>query len=255
MSSSVDLHSHTTCSDGLLGPVELVEAACRAGLAALAITDHDTVDAHRQLAGATGGLRLIPGLEVSCFHDGHEIHLLGYWVDLDAPALTALLDRQVIARRLRVARIFSRLEAAGVVLPAPDRERVLALRQPGRPHVARLLVQHGHAVNFRDAFRRWLVPGAPGYERRSDLPAATEVVELVGSVGGVTAWAHPGTDCLVDARPLSQLQERGLAGLEAYHPGQTPGERDRLATFARRRGLVATGGSDFHGEADRKSVV
>lgn len=250
MSSPVDLHSHTTCSDGLMSPADLVEAACRAGLRALAITDHDTLDAFDQLGdvGDVGGLRLIRGLEFSCFHDGHEIHVLGYFVDSADEALRSLLDRQIIARRERIARIFARLESQGVVLPQEAKDRVLALTQPGRPHVARLLVEHGHVANFRQAFHRWLATGAAAYERRSDLPAATEVVTIVAACGGATAWAHPGTDCLVDARPLTELQDRGLAGIEAYHPGQTSGVQNRLAEFAKRRGLVATGGSDFHGD-------
>jgi predicted metal-dependent phosphoesterase TrpH len=250
-----DLHSHTNLSDGLLSPSELLEAARRARLAALAITDHDTLDAHRSLPPGDHGFEIITGIEFSAFHDGHEMHVLAYFVDPDHPAMTTLVDRSIAARQSRARRILMRLEQNGIQLPAADVEALLASNRVGRPHIARAMVAAKVVGTTTEAFRRYLTPGTPGYERRPDLPAAAEVIAAVRDAGGVAVWAHPGTDCLIDARATGQLQDAGLAGLEAYHPRHSRGEMEKLALFAKRRGLVATGGSDFHGDGREGAKV
>jgi predicted metal-dependent phosphoesterase TrpH len=243
-----DLHSHSICSDGVLSPAELLDVASKARLGAFSITDHDSIDAYRNLPADRPELDLIVGVEISAFHDGGEIHILGYFVDLDDPGLTGLLGRMAASRRERAGRILDRLGAVGIRFPAQERSRLLSIPCVGRPHIARALVGSGTAATRRDAFNRYLVPGTPGFERKADLPAAREVVEIITRAGGVAVWAHPGTDCLIDPRPLALLQSCGLAGLEAYHPSHTRGGAQSLATLARRRGLVSTGGSDFHGD-------
>jgi predicted metal-dependent phosphoesterase TrpH len=235
-------------SDGLLEPAALVAAAREASLSALSITDHDTLDAYRDLDGSDPGVRLVVGTELSAFHDGGEIHILGYFVDPDHAGLNSIVERAARSRRARADRMLARLAAAGVRIPDEERARILDNRRVGRPHIARAVVAAGAAATTREAFNRFLVPGTPAYERKPDLPSAGEVLRAIAAAGGVAAWAHPGTDCLIDAGPLRQLQDAGLAGLEAYHPRHSRGEMESLAQLARRRGLIATGGSDFHGD-------
>ncbi|MBI4859021.1 MAG: PHP domain-containing protein [Candidatus Riflebacteria bacterium] len=250
-----DLHSHSTCSDGVLKPAELVEAARRARLSVLSITDHDSVDAYRDLPSTGPGLELVVGVEISVFHDGGEIHVLGYFVDPACPELASLLARMSRARQERAARILDRLAAAGIELPPERRAPLLANPHVGRPHIARALVEAGAVASRREAFRRFLVPGAPGYERRSDLPSGHEALKIIATAGGVGVWAHPGTDCMIDSGPLTELERSGLRGLEAFHPSHTRGEMESLALFARRRGLIVTGGSDFHGDGREGAKV
>lgn len=243
-----DLHSHTNLSDGLLSVDELIHEARRAGVAVLSITDHDTLDAYAQLPAGDPGLELVVGLELSAFHDGSETHILGYFVDREAPALAGLIERAIGARVSRAQRILMRLEDAGISIPEDQKARLLANNRVGRPHIARALVQTGVVPTIKDAFRRYLTPGTPGYERRPDLPGGAETVRAIVAAGGAAVLAHPGTGCLADARPLDELLGAGLAGLEAYHPRHTRNETESLAKFALARGLVATGGSDYHGE-------
>lgn len=243
-----DLHSHTNLSDGLLSPDELIHEARRAGVTVLSITDHDTLDAYAQLPAADLGLELVVGLELSAFHDGSETHILGYFVDCAAPELTRLIERASGARVARAKRMLKRLEEAGISIPAEKMAQLLANNRVGRPHLARALVEAGLVPTQKDAFKRYLTPGTPGYERRPDLPGGPETVRAIVAAGGAAVLAHPGTDCLADARALDELVHAGLAGLEVYHPRHTRSETESLARFAQRRGLVATGGSDYHGE-------
>jgi predicted metal-dependent phosphoesterase TrpH len=250
-----DLHTHTTYSDGLHSPAEILAAAQKARLAALSITDHDTLEAYRHLPAVPEGLDLVTGLEISAYHEGGEIHILAYFVNPEQPELVHLLDRLGRARVDRTERILTRLSAAGVELSSEARAGLLQQNRVGRPHIARALVQSGVVATRGEAFKRYLTPGTPGYERRADLPPASEVLATIAVSGGVGVWAHPGADVMTDARGLSHLQSFGLAGLEAYHPSHSTGERDALAKFAKRRGLVATGGSDFHGDGREGAKV
>lgn len=244
---NADLHSHTTLSDGLLKPVELLASALAAGVKVLSITDHDTCDAYAELQGDVG-LTLVKGVELSAFHDGHEVHVLGYFVDPEAPALATILSRAVAARLSRARRILERLEAAGAKIPGDLAAELLTNHRVGRPHIARAMVRAGLVASTKDAFRAWLVPGMPGYERRPDLPDAREAVRAIVAAGGVASLAHPGSDCISNSRPLQLLIDAGLKGLEVYHPRHSKGEITRLEHFRIAKGLIATGGSDFHGE-------
>jgi len=243
-----DLHSHTTLSDGLLSPSELLDAARRAGVSILSITDHDTLAAYDELPPGDLGLELVMGLELSAFHDGSEVHILGYFVDPASPPLAALVERAVAGRIARARRILERLAAAGVRIPEERQTELLANNRVGRPHIARAMVQAGAVGSTKEAFRFWLTPGTPGYERRPDLPDGREAVRAIVAAGGVASLAHPGTDVMFDPKPLDELIGAGLAGLEVHHPRHSRSETEKLERFARGRGLVPTGGSDFHGE-------
>ncbi|MEW6309243.1 MAG: PHP domain-containing protein [Bacillota bacterium] len=241
----VDLHVHSSASDGILAPREAVAAAVRCGLAGLALTDHDTVAglAEAQAEATASGLRFLPGVELSADGCGSEIHVLGYGLDFADTTLLATLQRFQENRAVRATHIIDRLAALGLPLHLDE---VLALAGEaalGRAHIARALVGRGYAPDTRTAFHWFLTPGRPGYVPRTRL-AATDAIRLVREAGGVAVLAHPGTG---GDDMLPGLVEAGLRGLEVYHPDHTPVQRSRYLEVCQRHGLVATGGSDYHG--------
>ncbi len=246
--STVDLHAHTDESDGQFSPAELVGYARGRGIRVLGVTDHDTVagiPAAVAEAGRHGDIEVVPGVELSSSVDGHEVHLLGYFVD---PGDRPFLDRLAAlaaARRRRVERMAARLAEIGAPITA---DRVFALAGPGtvgRPHVARALVEAGHAADVPDAFDRFIGTGRPGYVPREPV-TPEDAVALVLAAGGVPVLAHPyGTG---DPEAIvARLVPIGLLGLEAEYGAYRPEARAELRALADRYGLVTTGGSDFHG--------
>lgn len=243
----IDLHTHSTASDGMLAPARLVELAVERGLRVLALTDHDTVAgvAEASAAAEAASLRFIPGVELSTHVEAGEVHMLGYFIDPANPTLLDALARFREAREGRAEAMVARLSAAG----APIRlERVLELAAGGsigRPHVARALVEAGHAASVGDAFDRWLVRGRPGYVERFKL-TPVDAVRLIREVGGVPVLAHPHS---ADDLPglLPELLEAGLAGIECYYGDYDDYRREEYLRLARRHDLVPTGGTDFHG--------
>jgi len=255
----IDLHTHTSASDGTLAPAALVELAVAEGLSALAVTDHDTLDglAEASSAGARAGLRVVPGIELAAlppWSDEREVHVLGYFVDPGAPRLRALLERMLRGRRERGASIVERLRAAGVAVELAD---ILAAAQGevvGRPHVADVLVRQGVVADRAEAFDRFLAFGRPAYVPR-DLASLAEALETLRGAGGVPVLAHPGyTPIGVDelAGKLRRLRAWGLRGLECDYPSHDAGLTARLQRIAASHGLVATAGSDFHGPGLRE---
>ena len=251
MRVEADLHLHSYHSDGTLSPSELVSRAAAAGLKAIALTDHDTVDGVREATeAAPRGLTVIPGLELSASWQGREIHLLAYFVDHGLEELRAVLASIQAERRLRAERIVARLNAVGVGVTldevlaiacetgAPDRSSI------GRPHVAEAIVRRGAARDLDDAFVRYLRKGRPGFVAKSSVPAG-KAIELVRRWGGALVVAHPGLN-LSDSETGS-LAAAGLDGIEAIHPKHTEIQRRSLEAMARRIGLVASGGTDYHG--------
>jgi len=256
-----DLHVHTRHSDGLHTPDEVVAAAAAAGLAGLALTDHDTgtgVPAARA-AAQTHGIELIAGTEFSAEADGLSVHVLAYWVDHDEPALAAELDRLRDERMDRARRMVARLRDLGAGIEVAQ---VLALADGapvGRPHVAQALVASGFVRDQREAFDRYLGDGGPAYVMKHAVDPV-RAVELLRGAGGVVVLAHPGLhggrDGLTEV-PLAivaAMRDAGLAGLEADHVGHDAGTRDRWRAHAQRLGLAVTGGSDHHG-GDRDAPI
>lgn len=251
--TTVDLHTHSRRSDGVLEPRALVAAAAAAGVRLLALTDHDTLAGVRELrsAGAPplpAGLELVAGIELSTTVDGdRELHLLGYGLDPDNDRLEARLAAFRAERRRRFERIVDRLRAIGCpvdeALAGLDLAATDAL---GRPTIARALVAAGYASSVADAFERFLGRGGPAYVPRPKLdpPAA---IGLVREAGGVAVLAHP-ADVLPDEPLMDALVEAGLAGLEVHYRGYPPEVVATLAAIARRHRLLATGGTDFHGD-------
>jgi predicted metal-dependent phosphoesterase TrpH len=240
-----DLHTHTTYSDGLLTPVQLIARAREQGLAAIAITDHDSVEGLPLAMPAAGGaLELIPGVEISTSADGMDLHILGLYVDPDHPELRERLARFHDERLRRVESILARLADLGVGVSL---DTVLALAGPGvvgRPHVAEAMVRSGHVADLDEAFRRYLgSQGIAFVSRPSFRPA--EAISLIHAAGGVSVLAHPGAS--LSDLVVERLADLGLRALEVWHPQHGVSTVRRYRALARQLNLLETGGSDFHG--------
>jgi 3',5'-nucleoside bisphosphate phosphatase len=244
----VDLHMHSTASDGAATPAALVTAARQAGLAAIALTDHDTVAGVRvAIAAAEGtGLRVVPGVELSAVDASGETHLLGLHVaDLDS--LDARLAELRDMRRTRAERIVQRLNALGVRVTMEDVLAQAGGGAIGRPHVARALIANGWAGDIRTAFDRYLGAGRPAFVAKDRLSLA-DAIGIVHRAGGVAVLAHPGASATTER--LTALAVLGLDGVEVRHPSHDDGEIGRLLILTERLGLLPSGGSDWHGQPD-----
>lgn len=251
MPGPVDLHAHSTASDGSLPPREVVRLAHAAGLAALALTDHDTtaglpdaLDEGRRL-----GIEVIPGIELSAAHRHGELHLLGYFIDPASEALREALARTLRYRARRNALIVERLNDLGCALTLAEVQQEAGPGATvGRPHIASVLVRKGHARNIQDAFDRYLAEGAAANVPKENLsPAAA--IRVVHDAGGLAVLAHPFTLAAPSRGALlERLARDGLDGVEVLYPKHDEVLRRNLATQAEALGLFITGGSDFHGE-------
>lgn len=251
----IDLHVHSTASDGTLPPSEVVTAAAQAGLDVVALTDHDTLAGWDEaFAGCPAGLTVVPGLELSCLYapSGQRpisVHLLGYLVDPDHGALATELARLQAERRRRGERIVEKLVAAGFPISWRRVQEFADGGSVGRPHVGRALVEAGVVSSVDEAFVRLLAAAGPYYVPKADIDAVAGV-RLITAAGGVSVFAHPAAGRrgrVVDESAIAALCAAGLAGIEVDHPDHLPAERDSLRVLAAALGLVATGSSDFHG--------
>jgi len=247
MAGAVDLHSHTTASDGSLAPAELVRAAARRGVRVLAVTDHDSTEGLAEaMSEATrhAPIRIVPGIEINCDVERAEIHVLGYLMAYEAPWFQEFCGNQRAARRERVLRMTERLADLGMPV---DPERVFAIVQEGsagRPHVARAMVERGYVKTVREAFDKYLGGGKPAYVPRAKLTPA-EAVRLIRRAGGVPVFAHPGLAQRDELIP--ELVAAGLMGIECYYPEHSAAQTGHYVQTCKDLGLIATGGSDFHG--------
>jgi hypothetical protein len=246
----IDLHLHTTASDGQLAPAELVARAAATGLTTISVTDHDTVAGVDEAlaAGQTEGLRVVPGIEVTSVDAGRDVHVLGYFIDAGSAALAAFLKGQRARRVERVNEIGDRLARLGKPIDVKALLDPLANRpgaSVGRPQVARALVAAGHVSSVRDAFDRLLATGRPAFVPRTG-PTPAEAVAMVHAVGGLASLAHPGLTRRDDL--IAPLAARGLDALEVFHSDHSPDDERVYGEMADRLDLLVTGGSDFHGE-------
>jgi hypothetical protein len=242
----LDLHIHSTCSDGALAPAALAVAARRAGLGMIALADHDTVSGiapARAAAATAGGPGVIAAIEITSQLDGRELHLLGYGFRDDDTGIAGLAARAALARRERMSAMIERLRAIGVAITVGDVTAEPECASIGRLHLARALVRLGKAGSISDAFARFIGGGGPGFVPSRGLDVV-EAIALIGAAGGCAVWAHP---ALEDAQHFGRLKAHGLAGVEALRPSLDPHGSVELEQAARAAGLVVTGGSDWHG--------
>jgi hypothetical protein len=243
----VDLHLHSTASDGSLSPSAVVWAARAGGLDVIAVTDHDTVAGVAEATSALpAAMHVVPGVELSTTLEGLELHILGYFIDPHDATLVAHAERAVHARRLRVQRMLELLGKYNIHVSFDD---VLSAaegspRVLGRPHVARALQKKGYVQTPAEAFDRFLGDTGPCF-LPTELLHPRAAIEMIRQAGGVALWAHPRADVL--DRRLPQLLEWGLQGLECFRPRAAPEEIVTLQARARQHGLLLSGGSDWHG--------
>ncbi len=249
----VDLHAHSTASDGAVPPTELVEAAVRARLHAIAITDHDTIAGNDEAfaAGASLGIRVIRGCELSAYDGDFEIHLLALHIQ-DASAIRPSLEGFQRERIERGYAIVDRLASAGVPVQIDDVLAEAAGAALGRPHIARAMIKAGHVADHRDAFDKYLGAGKVAYVPKPRLEIA-DAIGLAHSARALAVWAHPGRDGTRER--LARLHALGLDGVEVRHPGHTPTDTQRLRRLAEELDLVPSGGSDWHGATEGYRVI
>ena len=246
----VDLHTHSTASDGTTPPAELVRAARAAGVDVLALTDHDTTTGWDAAAAALpSGMSLVRGAEISCVRGGISLHLLGYLFDPEEPALADQLERLRISREGRAERMARMLEADGHGVTW-ERVRELAGGTVGRPHLAQALIELGHVGSVAEAFTPdWIGTHGRYWVAKAELDVV-DAVRLVAGAGGVTVFAHPAASArgrTVGEEVIVELAEAGLTGIEVDHVDHDDQARAQLAGLAAELGLVVTGSSDFHG--------
>lgn len=247
----IDLHAHTTASDGQLSPRDLVVRARAAGVTRLSVTDHDTVGgiaAAIAAARAVGGIEVIPGIEVSTEIEGADIHILGHFIRPDDPALLASTAQQEGERRARMERMVEKLRALGIMVTMREVEAVAGSDNLCRPHLARVLVQRGVVGDMQDAFTRYLGDDAPAFSAHRH-PDAREAIALIHRAGGRASLAHPAQDGITGEQ-IAKLAEHGLDAVEVFRPETPTDVREVYHGFAIRLGLAVTGGSDFHGEGN-----
>jgi 3',5'-nucleoside bisphosphate phosphatase len=248
----VDLHSHSTASDGSDPPKRVVELAVASGLSSLALTDHDTQEGLQEAASAAegSGLELIPGLELSLGFDRGGMHLIVLWL---LPGSSPLGDRLAALRAgrdERNLRIVETLSKSGLPITIEEVEEEAGGGSVGRPHIAAVMMSRGYVPDIRTAFDLWLGSGKPAYVGRDRL-GPEEAIALARESGGVPILAHPHTLGITTAGDmadlLARLRRAGLVGLEAVYPAYRRHEREGYADLARRFGLIPSGGSDYHG--------
>ncbi|MEL6813428.1 MAG: PHP domain-containing protein [Cyanobacteria bacterium J06598_3] len=246
----LELHSHTTCSDGSLTPAELVAFAAEQGVRALAITDHDTMAGWNEAIAAAMplGLEIVPGLELSTVYNGRSMHILGFYPDQQK--LQDPLQERVEGRKRRARAMADKLSQLGFPIELPDMSGAMA---PGRPHIASALKAAGHVNSHNEAFDRFLKDDGPAYVPYEKF-TAHQGIELLLSCGAVPVWAHPyifrgGTVATI----LPELVDAGLMGIEVYHPTHSPSQIRKLEAYCETYGLLMTGGSDYHGPKREKN--
>jgi 3',5'-nucleoside bisphosphate phosphatase len=255
---SIDLHIHSTASDGTLSPAEIISLALRLGLGAISITDHDSIAGCREalLNGIPEEIGFLTGIEISAepppsYPGAGSIHILGYGIRLDDPDLNRALESLQNARTDRNPQIIERLNQLGISIRLEEVEREASGGQPGRPHIASVLIKKGVVKTMDEAFDRYLGNGKPAYIDKFRIDTS-QAIGLINTAGGIPVLAHP---CLLELEKdqqlvdlLDELMEMGLKGVEVYFSDHTPEQTLSYAKLAKRYHLLMTGGTDFHGD-------
>ena len=252
---AVDLHLHSTASDGTMEPAAIVSRASELGLTTIALTDHDTFsgipEAYEE--SVNHALRLIPGVELSAVQDGRDFHVVSYFLDTHNSELNEKLEKLRRSRHERAVRIVDKLVALGANINYAQVEQTAKGEAVGRPHIAQVLVQNGAATDTGDAFEKYLGRGRPAFEAKYVLEIE-EIFRLVHQAGGVASLAHPAL-AGVDESILARFQAQGLDGIEVWHADHTEDQTRYLQKIAEKLGFLMTGGSDCHGSAKRRGFV
>ncbi|TFG66294.1 MAG: PHP domain-containing protein [Nitrospirales bacterium] len=249
--SRIDLHTHTTFSDGSFSPTELIDLANQQGLDILAITDHDTTDGLPEALEATKNLslELIPGIELSAQFQNREMHILGYFINPNDPQFQARLDAHRSTRIERICHILDRLQSLGMDISLAEVERASGTGTIGRPHIAQVLIDKGHIKTMKEAFEQLLGSRGKAYVERI-VSEAQEIIEWITDAGGIPILAHPyweGFNKEDSATACQTLVEQGLQGLEVFYGTFSARHISFNLGLAKRFDLLMTGGSDFHG--------
>jgi predicted metal-dependent phosphoesterase TrpH len=251
----IDLHLHTTASDGLCEPAALVDLAWRAGIRTMSVTDHDTVAALSEVerVAAACGIASVPGIEITAVDGGRDVHVLGYFMAREDASLAAFLERQRADRVRRISAMADKLADLG---KAVDRDALVAAypkgKSLGRPLVARALVKAGHVADTRQAFDQLIGEGKPAFIPRCG-PCPADVIGIINRAGGIASLAHPGLLKRDDLIP--GLVAAGLTAIEAFHSEHDAATTGRYLELANRLGILVSGGSDYHGEKERRRAA
>jgi predicted metal-dependent phosphoesterase TrpH len=247
----VDLHVHTSVSDGKYTPEEMVKKAAALELKYLAICDHDTIDGIAPALEAAKhypGLTVIPGVEMSTLAVGSEVHMLGYFIDYNDFAFKKLLSELSDSRIGRAQAIVEKLNEMGIKIEWVRVQELAGDGTIGRPHIANAMLEKGYVSTFKEAFDKYIAQGGPAYVERSKISPA-EAVKIIIKAGGLPVLAHPFT-VNEPEKLIKELKEAGLVGMEVYYDNYSPEERKTLLKLAKKYNLVAAGGSDYHGIDD-----
>jgi predicted metal-dependent phosphoesterase TrpH len=249
-----DLHLHTFFSDGTYSPEELVGRASQGGFSAMSLTDHDTIEGCARASAACAGanIEFISGTELTAQHEEHEIHILGYFIDTSHPALLAEIEKFQVVRQDRIREIVARLNSLGVALETQAVFDLANCRSPGRPHVARAMVQAGLCSSLDEAFERFLKKNRPAFVPKFKMSAAV-AIDLIHEAGGLAVLAHPGLNHADQV--IQPMAEAGLDGIECFHTKHSTSIAEHYLQMADELKLLVTGGSDCHGMNKGKPLI
>jgi 3',5'-nucleoside bisphosphate phosphatase len=244
-----DLHVHSTFSDGLLSPEEILKISYKRGIKYISITDHDTIESQYAVEEffSIGEPIVIPGVELSIDYEGYEVHILGYFINIYNNGLVEELDRVKLARVSRAENIIDKLNKINVNISQRDIE-IDKFASIGRPHIAKILVDKGYANNVKEAFYQYLSKGKPGYADRYKIHYK-KALELITTANGIPVLAHPGEiyKGLSVEKLLKDLKVYGLKGIEVFHPSHSDSDTNKFYNLSKKLNLQITGGSDCHG--------
>lgn len=249
-----DLHLHTTFSDGTYSPEQLAAEARRANLVAIALTDHDTVEGCARMKAACDSVHIefIPATELTAEINGIELHMLGYFLDVENVRLIEKMKHFQEERQERIKEIVARLQELNIPLQEEDVLQIARCKSPGRPHVARALIQRKVCSNVDEAFERFLKKNRPGWVPKQKI-SAPDALELIHQAGGLAILAHPGLARSEEAIPA--LIEAGIDGLECFHTRHSSAVSEYYVSLAEKHNLLITGGSDCHGMNKGKPLI
>lgn len=254
--SQVDLHVHTTASDGKFTPSDIVRKSAALGLTVISICDHDTVNGIAEALTAAqnfSGLRVIPGVEISTDVPHGEVHVLGYFIDYFDEKLLTKLEKMRNSRQIRAQRMVEKLGSLGIHIEWQRVREIAGSGAIGRPHVAQAMVEKGYITSPKEAFAKYIGRDGPAYVEREKL-TPVETVELILQSKGLPVLAHPMTLNKPESMVI-ELKAAGLVGVEAYYDGHAAEDVESMVSLAKRHNLIATGGSDYHGQDESNETM